>query len=584
MDDFPGSIGVSKEPGGRWEAYLYASRRKIFLGNFDAKHDAASAHDYAALNYHSHEKVATNLVPKVAYSHELSFVRGLEFGILAAMLRVCAKLLRYPKSSVEATSPLHPAGSHPGSTWGGSSSDDSFDDSSQQTLRAIMRSSAEFAFKDQLLSKPAPLSLLVKSEVPAEGSSSSGRSSRSGTPTSGCSACSTTNASLSRAGGSKAATPSKRQLVCRTCGDPSPGVGPFLKALHMNKSVAPAAVVSLLGSQMRGRGKKLREDGKPSKGMRVDLDTNRLSSGGVGRSSEQGSSGSATFHGHIKSHKESRGQKRSFLSMRGEGTGAITPAVASRLSSPTRVELRQDVTVTCPDVDRNASSLASSRLAGCSSGTPVEGDSPAQSKGCQKLNVPMCSLVRRSPARRGLRASFCLTLNVPLWRDGQEISSAAMALPVTDGESVLSCLLREQTACLPSSSAGEHERSAFEAVRRPCPPESNIGGGMDAGMDSCSPTAVLSPGSSFRPWHMTSGDSDTAASVLSAAVRACLRPKVCEPVPYKRMGSAFSAWIPRVSQDRVVVEDMGLMAGCIGGPLKGGFDARLTRASQQEIY
>lgn len=41
--------GVSSDPSGRWEAYVYALRKKIYLGNWDDDESAARAHDRATI-------------------------------------------------------------------------------------------------------------------------------------------------------------------------------------------------------------------------------------------------------------------------------------------------------------------------------------------------------------------------------------------------------------------------------------------------------------------------------------------------------------------------------------------------------
>eukprot|EP00899_Mesostigma_viride_P004991 jgi/Mesvir1/14493/Mv05194-RA.1 len=119
-------IGVCREPGGRWESYVYCNRKKIFLGNFEKKEDAASAHDYTVLNIHREvEGVTTNFFVPVTYSRELGFVQGLPFDQLVAMLRMCATLLR---------------GCAPGAAQG-----PLLDESQEPTLCRIFKDTADFA-------------------------------------------------------------------------------------------------------------------------------------------------------------------------------------------------------------------------------------------------------------------------------------------------------------------------------------------------------------------------------------------------------------------------------------------------------
>jgi len=52
-DNTSGFVGVSFDKGySKWQAYIKVNNRRLFLGYFDNKEDAARAHNIAALKYH----------------------------------------------------------------------------------------------------------------------------------------------------------------------------------------------------------------------------------------------------------------------------------------------------------------------------------------------------------------------------------------------------------------------------------------------------------------------------------------------------------------------------------------------------
>eukprot|EP00898_Chlorokybus_atmophyticus_P000261 jgi/Chlat1/1235/Chrsp115S01659 len=84
--------GISKEPGGRWEAYIYRARKKIFLGNWKAKEDAAHAYDRAKINEAGRHAAADWLnFPLSTYEDELAQLEATRLDDLVIALREQAK-------------------------------------------------------------------------------------------------------------------------------------------------------------------------------------------------------------------------------------------------------------------------------------------------------------------------------------------------------------------------------------------------------------------------------------------------------------------------------------------------------------
>ncbi|CAI5465989.1 unnamed protein product [Closterium sp. Yama58-4] len=82
--------GVSSDPSGRWEAYLYNSRRKIYLGNWDDEKDAARAHDRAAISIFGRQCTTINL-PLSEYGDEVPVLEMLPAEQVIFSLRAEAK-------------------------------------------------------------------------------------------------------------------------------------------------------------------------------------------------------------------------------------------------------------------------------------------------------------------------------------------------------------------------------------------------------------------------------------------------------------------------------------------------------------
>ncbi|CAI7739187.1 unnamed protein product [Closterium sp. NIES-53] len=82
--------GVSSDPSGRWEAYLYNSRRKIYLGNWDDEKDAARAHDRAAISFFGRQCTTINL-PLSEYGDEVPVLEMLPAEQVIFSLRAEAK-------------------------------------------------------------------------------------------------------------------------------------------------------------------------------------------------------------------------------------------------------------------------------------------------------------------------------------------------------------------------------------------------------------------------------------------------------------------------------------------------------------
>eukprot|EP00899_Mesostigma_viride_P014734 jgi/Mesvir1/23261/Mv12877-RA.9 len=247
-----------------------------FLGNFDSKLDAATAHDYAAINFHQHSKVATNLPASYAYSKELGFIMGLSFQALANMLRMCAKLLRQPRSKVAPTKTLDTAGTVryvPDSlnrlfSQGGGS--DSTAESAllnyeeEHNLRAIFSASAAIA-KQVGMQREVAMSVSGRHGAVSAGAGWPACTSPCGEPV--CRGCAT-RGGLDPQGSERAFVTSgskqQPQLTCATCGEYSPGARPFLQALRENKTISSASIALLLGDG-KGvvRNRKLRAGAMP---------------------------------------------------------------------------------------------------------------------------------------------------------------------------------------------------------------------------------------------------------------------------------------------------------------------------------
>ncbi|GJP29850.1 hypothetical protein CLOM_g20130 [Closterium sp. NIES-68] len=82
--------GVSSDPSGRWEAYLYNSRRKIYLGNWDDEKDAAKAHDRAAISIFGRQCTTINF-PLSDYGDEVTVLEMLPAEQVIFSLRTEAK-------------------------------------------------------------------------------------------------------------------------------------------------------------------------------------------------------------------------------------------------------------------------------------------------------------------------------------------------------------------------------------------------------------------------------------------------------------------------------------------------------------